>query len=451
MELLKSNNQKVLERRKLILSAEVSKEEVCSSANFATLQNSKTPVLNDRLFNDLPEILKSGCAYFKNKNQRDLFLTGALGVISGCISNVSGDYHHGEIFANLYTFITAPAANGKGALNYAGKLGRDYHHHVKKSLVEGEQKKSLFIPGNTSASALISQLDKNEGTGIFFETEADTLSNTFKQEWGNFSDLLRKSFHNEPVSLLRKGNNEHLEIELPKLAVVLSGTPNQITRLIPSAEDGLFSRFIFYYFETEPRWEDVTPNKVLESGNKYFSKIASTLSSQLIKTEQLNNIKFKLSTAQFNRLNIVQEKSQQKAIDRFGNDIASVVKRQGVIWFKISMILTYLRKQHLLNPDNLIIECDDIDFNIAESLIKSYTQHSLYVYEKIDSSKPAITGYEKVNEFFNLLPSTEFKRSDALSLIEKIGVKERSIDTYIRELRDKCKLKQTSYGCFIKI
>lgn len=36
-------------------------------------------------------------------------------------------------------------------------------------------------------------LQANEGIGLIFETEADTLSNSMKQEWGSFSDVLRKA------------------------------------------------------------------------------------------------------------------------------------------------------------------------------------------------------------------------------------------------------------------
>ena len=40
------------------------------------------------------------------------------------------------------------------------------------------------------------------------ETEGDTLTNTLLSDHGNYSDVLRKSFHNEPVSYLRRTNHE---------------------------------------------------------------------------------------------------------------------------------------------------------------------------------------------------------------------------------------------------
>ena len=41
----------------------------------------------------------------------------------------------------------------------------------------------FFIPANSSSSAFIQALADNFFTGVIFETEADTLANTFKQEW----------------------------------------------------------------------------------------------------------------------------------------------------------------------------------------------------------------------------------------------------------------------------
>jgi hypothetical protein len=53
---------------------------------------------------------------------------------------------------------------------------------------------------------------------------------------------------------MRKTNNEHLIIKVPKLALIISGTPNQILSFIPSAEDGLASRMIYYSFEGSVNW-----------------------------------------------------------------------------------------------------------------------------------------------------------------------------------------------------
>ena len=72
-----------------------------------------------------------------------------------------------------------------------------------------------------------SYLSDNDGVGILFETEGDTLSQTLKSEHGNYSDILRKGFHHETISMSRRKDREFIELPLPRFAVVLSGTPKQ--------------------------------------------------------------------------------------------------------------------------------------------------------------------------------------------------------------------------------
>lgn len=85
--------------------------------------------------------------------------------------------------------------------------------------------RTLIIPANSSASAFINTLSDNDGVGLMFETEGDTLTQTLKSDYGNYSDTLRKAFHHEPVSLCRRKDREFIELDCPKLSVVLDGTP----------------------------------------------------------------------------------------------------------------------------------------------------------------------------------------------------------------------------------
>ena len=49
-------------------------------------------------------------------------------------------------------------------------------------------------------------------------------------------------------------NHEYLECMKSFLSVLLSGTPAQVKPLIPSAENGLFSRQMFYYMPSITEW-----------------------------------------------------------------------------------------------------------------------------------------------------------------------------------------------------
>lgn len=60
-----------------------------------------------------------------------------------------------------------------------------------------------LIPGNSSATAVVIQLEDNEGTGLVAESEALTVAQTFGQEWGTWADVILKSFHHEAISIKR--------------------------------------------------------------------------------------------------------------------------------------------------------------------------------------------------------------------------------------------------------
>ena len=133
---------------------------------------------------------------------------------------------------------------------------------------------TLYIPGNASVAALLECIKDNGGKGVIMETEADTLTSSTEQSWGDFSHLLRQAFHHEAVLLARKEGK--VRIDEPKLSIVLTGTSGQLKRLVKSTENGLFSRFIFYVFRSDAGWID----QFSQEKNQYHSMI-STLSPKL--------------------------------------------------------------------------------------------------------------------------------------------------------------------------
>ena len=242
-----------------------------------------TPQLPTGIYQNLPSILSESAGFFHDAIEKDVFLVGAIAVLSGCLPNIEGIYFDEPHSAHLFAFITAPAGSGKGKMKWARYFGQTIHEHLieksksareayevemerynnldRRERLEEEkplepQRKMFFIPANSSSSAFIQALADNDFTGVIFETEADTLANTFKQEWGNFSDVLRKSFHHESTSLFRRKDSEFIEIENPQLAIALSGTPRQVKNMMPDVENGLFSRFLYYAFEENSEFKN---------------------------------------------------------------------------------------------------------------------------------------------------------------------------------------------------
>ena len=69
------------------------------------------------------------------------------------------------------------------------------------------------------------KVNDNDGKGLIFETEGDTIAGAFKSDYSNYSDGFRKAFHHETISYCRRTDREYVDIEFPCLSAMLSGTP----------------------------------------------------------------------------------------------------------------------------------------------------------------------------------------------------------------------------------
>lgn len=437
-----------------------------------------TPIIPQSVYDNLPPILFESCQAFREPREKDVFLTGALAILSGCLPNVSGVYGGSVVYPCLFSFVLAPAASGKGALKYAKTLADKYHDRMiaesiearkiyeenlaaykllkSKAKTELEQEppiepkfKVVFIPANTSNARVIQHLDWNEGKGIICETEADTLGQTFKNEWGSYSDMLRKSFHGEKISVSRKTNGEYVEVNNPQLVVALSGTPKQVFNIIASAEDGLFSRFIFYVFKTEAVWLDPSPKGNPVNLTEYFDKQSNEVLKMVdfFEKDQLN---FQLTDEQWNRFNPVFNTYLQQINTFVSEDALSVVKRLGLILYRIAMIFTAIRK-YKTNDYQSEIFCSDTDFETALSLIQVYIQHSIIMFENLPKQEEGSVFKSGSNKqlFFNALPD-KFQRKEAIEIAKNFNMSERSVGSFLKNCLGKY-LEQPEYGIYKKL
>jgi len=438
-----------------------------------------TPVITDDIYNLLPDLLKSGSTAFKDNRERDVFMTGALSILSGCIPDVKGVYYQQVVYPNLFSFVIAPAASGKGALKFAKCLGDSYHDRLieesnddlkryktemnaYKANMYSRKKgdppvdppeqppfKVLFIPANSSYAKILSHLMQNNECGIICETEADTMGNVLKQEWGSYSDMLRKAFHHERLSSSKKTNNEFHEVKEPRLSVALSGTPNQVTGLIASSEDGLFSRFLFYAYKVEQQWHDVSPYAGDFNLTDHFKGLSDKVFEMINFLNQYPTL-VELTRQQWDKLNQTCSAMLTEVTTFTAEDAGSIVKRLGLVLFRICMIFTSLRKFELKNKSNSVF-CTESDFEIALHLVQIYLQHTLLIYQNLPKQNDnyAFRYGDNKRRFFEALPS-EFKRADAINLATQYNLSIRSVDKLLKELTGKY-LSQPQYGSYIKI
>ncbi len=438
-----------------------------------------TPAIPDEVYNQLPELIKSGALAFTDLRERDVFLTGALSILSGCLPNVKGVYAQQIVYPNLFAFVIAPAASGKGALKFSKTLADKHHDQLVKLSKEEQQRydsemneyknrlrakkkhepaeeppeqppfRVVFIPANSSYAKILSHLEQNQGEGIICETEADTMGNVLKQEWGGYSDMLRKAFHHERISSSKKTNNEYIEVNEPRLSVALSGTPSQVTGLIASAEDGLFSRFMFYAYKVEQQWRDVSPYASSINLTEHFNTLSEQV-FQLIQFLKQYPTSVELTQQQWQSLNTICSRWLIEVTTFTGDDAGSIVKRLGLVLYRMTMIFTALRKFE--NGDtSTSVFCNDSDFDTAVNLADLYLQHSLLMFHNLpkQNDNAVFRSGDNKRKFFDALPS-DFKRSAAIELGKKYNLSTRSVDNLLKELTGNY-LSQPQYGCYSKL
>nr|WP_314545278.1 DUF3987 domain-containing protein [uncultured Empedobacter sp.] len=439
-----------------------------------------TPTIPAHIVNYLPELLIEGCEAFKdNERKRDVFLTAGLTILSGCLPNVTGIYHQERVYPHLFSFIIAPAASGKGVLKNAKRLGDKIHerfvnksNEAKKAFeIENAEYKTLlakrkkddaipekpvepkfnllFLPADTSQAMMMKMLQDNDGKGIICETEADAMSGANKQDWGNYSHIMRAAFHHEKISAARKTNNELLEIPNPQLAVSLSGTPAQVPKLIQSAEDGLFSRFMFYAFKNEIIWQDPSPKKGGFTFNDHFEKLSNDVLQVYDFLEQ-HPTEVQLTPDQWQQLNVVFSKLLTNTVLFNSDDTSSIVFRLGLVLYRFCMIFTALRKVE--NGDcSQVVVCTDEDFLAALELINVYLNHSILMFNNLASQSEPITYKMGSNKkaFYEALPQS-FQRKEAIELGTKYSLSERTVDDFLKNSVPEL-LSKIKTGCYEKV
>ena len=447
----------------------------------------KTDTFSQTVGGQLPDILKRIVADAVSPVDADLLILGSLTVFSACLPNVYGVYDRREVFSNLFLYVTASASAGKGRLSLcrhlAAPLHRELREQYRKSMERYKQEQlqyvlnkkkgeasepeeppflTLFIPANSTATVVYQTLSQNNGVGLLFETEGDTLANAFNSDLGNYSDGFRKAFHHEMISYLRKKDREYVEITKPKFSAILSGTPEQVFNLIPSAENGLFSRFIFYVMPTEIVWHDMFDASEGPTADELFKEIGRDF-YQFHKLLGAQPIRFTLQQEQQRRFNAFFSKAQAEYAALFGNDIIASVRRLGLILFRFAMILTVLRQMDdgafplaLDDGKEALLVCTDADFDTALAMVKVLLQHTVRVFQALPRRTERRFRQDRrqrtesyMQTFLAALPDA-FSRSGYLQTAADMGISEKTAERYIAELCRSGMLEHPASGQYVK-
>jgi hypothetical protein len=444
------------------------------SSSTEVVQN-KLATLPDAIFPELPVFLQKVTEVASSKEERDILLLGSIVSISACLPNFIGKYDGNKVFANLFLFITAQASAGKGRMAHCRQLVQPIHKELreqakklkqqyemdlaefnsKKGKEEGVERpgkppeKMLFIPANNSSTGAYQLLSDSDGIGLIFETEGDTLAQAFKSDYGNYSDGFRKAFHHEPITYYRRTDREMVDIEKPRLSAVLSGTPKQVSALIPNAENGLFSRFIFYFMNVNVTWKDVFADTTENGLEEHFDSLGTQFYDLYKTLKSGREIEFCLTADQKAQFNQFFALVQDQYITMQGLDYMGTVRRLGLVAFRISMIFSALRILETGDTSPITV-CEERDFHSALSMAKVLVKHASKVFNELPADEKPMVRKNRKQKFLEGLPKN-FNRKKYLEIAKSLSIADKTAEGYITEFAKKGLIHREMQDTYINL
>ena len=425
---------------------------------------------SDDIFDTLPEDIKKLLVVAKDRKERDIMLLGILTVSSTMFPALWTIYGNKKYSAHIYTYIVAAAGAGKGgAMNgviLAKKTDRELERTYTAAKKEYEKKciewdlelklamKEHRLPDmdkkpeepvhqiiistpNSSKSQMIINIRNSGEVGIVIvSSEGDVLTETLHCDFGNLAAELRMFFHHEEVRQHFKIDKEQIVIPHPHVAMLLTGTPDQVVSLIRNTENGLFSRFLFYAMSEEPVWKSQSPYK--NNGGIDIEQLYGEVGEKL-KANYFNflgkDIKINFTPEQWDTLDGMFETELGIVSAEGEKNATAVVKRYGLITMRIAMTLSGYR---IMEAGWQVAEytCLDEDFQAALHIVLTCMKHANHVSTMMNNT--ASRG--KVKIFYKLLPVLDkmpdkFRFSDYKNAVESAGfgpsAAKRSLKKYI--------------------
>ena len=439
------------------------------------------PMFPEDIFSTLPGLLRKVTDLMLTHQERSLVLIGSIATLSSALLPMYTIYFGKTIYPNMYLFVPGPAGAGKGKLDFCFRLVKPIHKEKLErwTIAKDEYKKEyarykrqkkgdnidppekppiqlLRVPANSSATSFAQAMAEN-GNLILFETEGDTVVNTFNSDFGNYSDSFRKAFAHESFGYLRRGDDgEEREIENPRLSTVLSGTPEQVKSLIHDAENGLLSRFMFFCINSTPEWLDgfdsYGGDDPLEDS---FDAIGQEFTAFTKILEQTPRIKFTLSISQAGKFNDFFAAEKERMHEFNGDRYSASSHRLAWCFLRVAMVLSALR---LMDSGRITenVECNDVDFDTTMKIIKVISTHNDYIFNVLDKERPegiaVADSYSSATRkaIISALPGY-FTTEDMKKVAANVGKSLRTVRRQIARAIEAGEIQQVKHGEYKKM
>jgi hypothetical protein len=334
----------------------------------------------------LPEPLQKMLSQAATPAERDMLLMATLTATSACLPNLYFRYGMTgkRYYANLQCFILAAAASGKGIANQALEM-----------IQPVEDIYPTLIPGDSTFPAFFKRLYENGGHGYVHESEGSVITDIWKSQAATYNSILRKAAEHETVSHNRV--KEMQVIPCPQLSVLLTGTFSQYHHLVPSIENGYFSRLLpLIVRDTQPfnsRYvEAAAPTEPVS--RQVGLQLANLCTRLYCQPEQ----EWSLTSAQKSRLAAHLSTEYKALISMLGENFHSAVVRMAVQIERIAMILTAMRmSESHSDAINEILQCSDEDYEAAEMIGGKLILHAAVAYKMIEGEKTELVPQIEAN------------------------------------------------------
>ena len=384
--------------------------------------------------NNLPELMKSVLSLAHTPAEKDMLLMSALTACSGVLPNLYFKYGIGakRYYPNLQLFIVGSAACGKGIANLALELVKPIHEAMP-----------LIIPGDATYPAFYQTLAKQKGRGYIHESEGSVMTDIWRSSTANYNTALRKAAEHETISRARC--KEASVIENPQLSMVLTGTFSQYHALVPSIENGYFSRLLTLIVDEHQAFNSQYVQPSENSGD--IIKAAAEQLYHLYESLLFNRAReFRLTPDQRTRLGNHLETAYPTLIRMLGEDFHSVVLRMAVHIERIAMILSALR-------GNMDI-CSDEDYQTAEMIGNKLILHMAQAYQLVKGTEkieaPKVKPLDQKAILLSLLPD-EFESKTLVTEAQSQGISRATVLRWNDEWQNHGFIQKIKYGVYKKI
>ncbi len=410
----------------------------------------------------LPQFLQDLLSVAHTTEQKDMLLMSSLTTLSTVMNSVYFRYGTTgkRYYPELMTFIMAGAASGKGIAELSKRLVEKVHEDTP-----------LIIAGDSTYPAFYQQLLDQDGCGLLFETEGSVITDIWKGGAMSYNTALRKAAEHETLSKNRI-NSGQTEIACPKVGMMLTGTFSQFKALVPSVENGFFSRLMTVVVREHQDFD----GSVFQPTNE-GAEVEATINRLAYQVARMyaslndQEIEFRLTTEQASLLGQVMEKEYKEYVRVLGDGFHATVVRNGINVMRIAAILTALRhcsslsstvvsdiSEQKVSPLRGDLEgsltCSKADFQTAMVIGTKLLLHAADAYNQIATADreavPSIKGSYQKDTFFVSLPNS-FSTGECTQHCARLGVNERTIRRWMDSWIESGLLTKLNHGNFQKV